>query len=1392
MAPKEWEAASSAVLDATRCFIDGLRSAPCLKAWTIRKDVDISKQSNEMSLFAHLQSVGVVKTVQMLQLCGQSIQQQSKNDDQGGSNMSEFESMVIDHYKEDDRRQILCQIIYPILKQLQQCYSVLDEIEPSPPQPTKIETNIKSSKSRRKNAAPPPLGMLSLNDYVNVACLLEFAVSISIIPALEYPFLYQLQLNPYKSNNFSKSKSRNGAIQLPKVTTYTTIMAEKRIQALPKPLAGRISKTVLLWGSTYAAKRHNSLFNIIADFNISSLNKTADTITPQLSFDVFSVYQAYTEITSLATSIGHLVLLDRFRPMLLPRHLSDIYLGLFTAERLRWILLGLEKHTPPNLKVELLSSLTIRGMKKVERTNSHYLQPLERALLFSSLQFSSSFIAKLDFDEVSKVTRTIDHREAALACRTLLSNGAVMNNLEQASTNLSIPSWLRMRLGQFLTSLAQDNLQSVVDVFVAYARGHSGSNDDNENGVNIMSDEIMTGAAARLARALCAKPAGAKSVQSSPFLEKLCNQFVDFLVDEGQQHMKKSKEAENYELVRSRSSVAMSLTVWATIQQLSMDMFLSTFARKLSSGLFPEENCSRSDHDAVKSAAAIGALLSTAPSSLDPSTKKKLNAMLFSSPPMPSNADCDHPSLLSQILRLASFFAEDIEGTNSKLVVTLANDEKYGDDAPSLNVAIMTIMQTIQIMTRLGVEGQTQRQSNVVANELLKAVAANALDRNGCSFKRSNSMQIVEPYSTYYAVESNTTGNSTDVMKAAETRAKLLVRRIVVPLTQTIEMTNEIEDCDAWMRSVPSSLFGLVLQLHFSNFSQPYSSSKSTSGVDEEGLRMASTALLALLCEECSPGLLLGGDDEAEDGVLKTLALLLESGAALFGEENVVVSQAEYSEEILSTTSIALSLVVAILELGSDRRSESGEIIFQSMMPSLRTLTCGEIGITELSSLTTELAEMASHAMALIATRKEDGTQNSTLKTKATANNKSGIELIIDHITEAERDLESNQPPIRARGVVTLRHIARSLADSGSTNVPQKSLIVEVDKVKTSGSSQRQLVLLARTLARICLNALTDSESYVYLASIHTLVAISDVCPYEIITMMGSAVCTGTLNITVLTAGAKEVQEDMAFTQEQRIKAVEALIFIIRRRGDGIFLNGPSLLETMLFGQMEMSVNQGETAQDLSQLIQLQTHDYFKRSKEDGDEVDFRSRIGTGGPVYLCEEGDLLRSAAISLVCELASTLHPAVIAKYCHVLVRLALDSLQLESSRPVRRSAALLARELYASVMRDETEEEGGEKESASMMAIAMVCAGEDKLVNALERCVTADDVDTDNSQTIKGKTRLVDPATQSRSKEALEMRLELEIIFEMATILAKSIEREAQDPVVEVVRKALAESL
>lgn len=125
------------------------------------------------------------------------------------------------------------------------------------------------------------------------------------------------------------------------------------------------------------------------------------------------------------------------------------------------------------------------------------------------------------------------------------------------------------------------------------------------------------------------------------------------------------------------------------------------------------------------------------------------------------------------------------------------------------------------------------------------------------------------------------------------------------------------------------------------------------------------------------------------------------------------------------------------------------------------------------------------------------------------------------------------------------------------------------------------------------------------------------------------------------------------------------------------------------------------------------------------------------------------------------------------------------------INHPAVLLLYHQYHSKRAIYTEQEG-QRGATSTMAIAMVRAGEDKLFNALTRCVAAADVDTSESLAVKGKTRLLDPATQTRSKEALELRVDLEVIFQMAVVVAQSLEREANDPVVEVVRKALSESM
>jgi len=440
-----------------------------------------------------------------------------------------------------------------------------------------------------------------------------------------------------------------------------------------------------------------------------------------------------------------------------------------------------------------------------------------------------------------------------------------------------------------------------------------------------------------------------------------------------------------------------------------------------------------------------------------------------------------------------------------------------------------------------------------------------------------------------------------------------------------------------------------------------------------------------------------------------------------------------------------------------------------------------------------ELAEMASHAMALIVSRNETDDNNSVQKS-AVSFNQSRLEVIVEKLSQAESDLQSSQPPLRAKGVVSLRHVARSLTptDSKSPNGEEKKLLITEAK---NLSVREETALISRTLARICLNALADSESYVYLASIQTLVAISDVCPSEILQLMCVVVVKGTLNIDVAMSTSVATSVELSLTPEQRIKATEALIFMVRRRGEGISVYGSSLLDTML-----SCPNRDERERESKlcneentfQLIQRQTHTYFMGDQNGEAEESMHShsdekkiRLDTGGPVFSMEENDVLRAGAISVVYEVVSLLDPAIVARYCYILVGLATNALQLDTSRPVCRVAACLARELYACTLREVTAENRANEECASSMAVAIVNADEEKMYDALSRCVSADEL------AVNANTRLVDPATQSRSAEAIETRLELKAmgVLQAAAAIAYSLEQELNDPTVQAVQRALS---
>jgi hypothetical protein len=1360
------------VLGAIRCFVDGLRSAPNLKSPpqppTSTKESGRGCIHDGGSLLAHLNSIGAVQLGNGLQLQDhqrQQPQQQSgepntTHPSRGEMTDARLESFLRNHNEADERKQILNNVVVPLLRHLEQCYAIMDELPPLSPSPSPQSSAI-PEKSKRNKAAPP-LGMLSLNDYTNVACLLEFTISISLIPLLEHPTMY---LPPLPQSSTGTNTNSLNVTHLHKIDTYSTIMAQRRNQNIPKSLAGRISKMVLTWGTMSATDSHNALYEHLNESDIF-LNDTSNTLRQSHQF--YRIFQAYNEMTIVATSIGRLLLLDRFRPMLLPRHLSDVYLTLLIAERMRWYLSKLDSHAPDNHS--MLATL-MDNEKRIEKCNNERLQSLQSSLLFSPLLFPSSVISSLP--KPSPPKKFVDCREAALAYRTLLSGGASM--VISGSSSPTIPSWLRIRIGQNLTKLAQEDVRSVVEVFVASARGPGGSHDGNNSAS--MNDDIMTGAAARLACALCTEPmsmpnstsAKCKSLQCQ---EQLCSQFVSFLVAEGQ-------SPDNF--IQSRSTVAMHLTLWATIGQLPIDTLWPCFVQKLVSGLIALEEANSQEPKpnqltAFQSISAIAKWLSMIPSSLDMQTKKKVKTILFE----PCITIQGHkPTILGQVVRLAASLARhDHDSLKSPLIEEVGEpNQKFSSIGKVVDAALVHILAFLCSIGGSNTQS-CKDQYTIIAMELLKSLSSNELDKEGFCFDKLQVKQS-EPCDMLYrrSADMNDGIDLSYLIGAIECRVKCLVEAFTTLFQSRKDESIVKNDSEASIELLTRSLFRLALLLHYEGFTthRPILNTilnrvelDNLEESEKFELKMAASITLATLSESCPPSSLLGDgsdNDDSESSVLDLLGLIINSAADRLNVAGTTEDEEEDSG-LFSTVSIVLSLLIALLELGAEERSKSDEAFFKSILPSLRILSSGineneHSYSPELTRSLPELAEMASHAMALIVARGEVITSEVVLPPLAEERN-TRMDAILYKLTQAERDLQSTQPPIRAKGVVTLRHIARSLEshnDIGQSD--QDALITDISKSTSNSvqalSAKEQRALISRTLALLCLNALADPESYVYLASIQTLVAVGDACPSEIMPLVGTVIAKGRLHITVATADANVESFELSLSPEQRIKATEALMFMIRRRGDGIFLYGTSLLSTMLFGPKQND-GSGSTMQhddQAAQLIQRQTHLYFTGDKinAEHDDIDEKKiRLNTGGPIFAMEETDLLRAGAISVVCELVSTLNPITIASYCHILVKLATDALQLDSSRPVRRVAACLARDLYACVMRELTTPSGENIESTCSMAVAIVDANEDKLYNVLTRCVSSNEL---------AKTDFVDPSTQYRSQEAIDIRQELEAL-------------------------------
>ena len=1300
---------------------------------------------------------------------------------------------------ERDRREVVNSICIPLLTLLAECYAVLDMV----PQAKPLQ--------RRGGQKPkPPKGLLSIADYTDCACLLEFLVSVSILPNLE----------------------ESGSI-LP--------CPQDRVKLLPKSLSGRLHRRSLLWGD--AIKMHSA----------------------SKSIDECAWRNQMNELRKSSKAIGYVIALERFRPMLLPRHAADILAALFQSDRYHELL---ESKQPPT------------EVTDVQGQDSHM------AMLNIFLGRGSRTV-QVAMGSQPICTQAVDPHTRARAYQSLLSGGT------------KTPQWLRRRVGSLLNSLAAANLRCVVDVFVVAASS--------------MPTDDISAASARLGRVLCSVPspsvAEIKAIAENPgcstnahrYYQRLFQQLALLLDMASASSMAVSKTQGKGDVDTNFDPriVAGVLTVWSVIDNLQHHMLENFALPMLANGLIPLQSIGKDGNNTESgtkrpplriSVRRILSLFSFAPTTAI--GLGKIYHLLL----LPLRVDTS----ISGKARPINELAGNITVLGQLVRVVAAGESNVVESSKVIHDALLALRMVVLGMSR---GDKAVRVANLAGQDIVKSlslilvdsVCINAMDVAGVQYK-----QVLDGGKHDVVIDTMPTAVEVgDLAREMGSRAKIVVVDIVAWLTES----NEQADSEA--ADLPSVLFCLLLLIYFGGTGQDRGQNRGKQEkIDPVQLlpvslrrnldtaKLATMSMLPLCCEYCSPETLVLGhaspaseDSTDSFGVLTMIQLVINSVA--HRKQSQVVNMEDYGdrpwrienasnadcraasnnkfmdyascdlsmacsgvyvfrsedagnggiddgpeggmqhdgssddeETLLSIGSIVVSLLVALLELGKERRLPKEEILISSLLPGLQVLSSpgergdGDVGDT-VSRLESEIAEMASHAVALIRSRGVVHTDEGLSRVPRAP----GI-TFQEKICKAEQDLRSDQPPIRARGVVTLRHVAQSFAqglnDDSSLDVPSKAkpLIVEIDgNNRDDEDNNLSTVSTLEQLIRLCLEALQDSESYVYLAAIQTLVAIADANAAKVVPILGRGVSLGVIDFP---CGASSL------SSVQRIKATEALLFAIRRRGDGIFAFGNELLELMLFGCHAQSQSQSHPENNsmggsAASTIQSKTEIFFMGERTDDDvhesgdfdmdaeEEERRLRINTGGPVFDTEEDDVVRAGCISIVAELVAALPPVGLVRYCPALVELGKQVLRLDASRPMRRAAALLCREIYSVVVREFDDAED-ESDAFLSFATAMASCDEETLRATLERCLSANDVDIVGSSdpekdasfhaaaAVQGKVRLADPATMARCQEALEIRGSIDEagIWTAARLLAASkTNQDKDDPATRAIIRRLQQT-
>ena len=1110
------------------------------------------------------------------------------------------------------------EMIVPLLKNLGRCYEFFDSL-PTP----KRQDNHKP-----KHHPRPPPGMLSIQNYTDIAILLECTVCISILPLLDRHVRPPL--------------------------TY-------RLQCLPRSLRGRAPINAF-----HLASSQRSLPK---DDNRTHSHREERRLE---------------ELMCSSILMGNLVLLDRFRPMLLPRHLTDVYAALLQTEHI----LDSNRHISEVSGTKYGSSfVSLKGIL---------------------LNEDGSFMG----DNPSLVAR---------AFQDLLVEGR------------KGPVWLRKRSGALLNHLATTRLYAVIDVFV------------------LSAPEDRSAAALRLSKALTLRQR--KDDNGTCATASAGDDFFSLLAHQLLMVLDRSIENSN-----QKFEAATIQFLWMTLDRLPDNVVVRYFFKPFERTFWCKSDSNDesggyevSIHQNVR---RIVKLLSTVPPGVDRSRFCRL-VLLRPMRDIPLNLTRSgiHVTILGVLLRLSC--APVVIKDSAKLDAL---------EAARLMVEFISLSEFMYSKgEKVHVDGTC-----VAIVALLYSLAPTDWDLAPMRFRFPTSTLVEqssdETLSTTtsavvsYLDESHPTEIESavgDIQRIAE----FTFRNVIAAKKKSaIENGTANGTSTTPLSRLPSLLLEFLLEVYLRLEDLVLADHPQ----GQNSLWLTAMTAIPILCESCPLESLIGGEN-GQFGLLRLFQTVFQSLSTFhenkesssstlsslpttFGRAEAIVSELvirlpigkqdqfpfivnreSVSEFGPSLAGLLLNMLTCMLELGAHKRSPQEESDIDSLIPSLEALarvsSMRKVGVDY--GLWTEISEAASHVLVLIALRKKD---KNSLPRGLEEDTHEGI------LSQAQRDLQSTDPPIRARGVALLRQLLASEVELSENQLVEVRVMQEVSDVQrekeANGSNKDDIFVLL-------VGALADSESYVYLAAIHALAFMSS--SLRVFPVIVEAISTGKL---VISGEAHPLQPD------QRVKLAEVAIAVLRRFPSVLHDYAASVFGMLLFRKTEIPPsNHGDTkeAPIINKTVNFfEGNDVLRGEDEINDWQEKKIRLNTGGPVFQVEEPALVRAAMITLATEAVLQADTVVSAPFCAGLMDCVINCLTFESVRPVRRSAALLAYSLYAAVV--------GEMEtlhdSVSMgasnkcpLTMAMMEAGEEVLYRVLCRRRKNDSKR--------------DPATVARCEEALSMR-------------------------------------